>query len=69
MGQWVQETFPVDTANTTSLSHQLWYDIRELDESSVFQAQLQAYNKYGWGELSDIYQFYTRAPDEDVVGE
>ncbi|XP_054285178.1 protein amalgam-like [Macrosteles quadrilineatus] len=67
MGQWVQETFPVDTSNATSLSHQLWYDIRELDESSVFQAQLQAYNKYGWGELSDIYQFYTRAPDEDIV--
>ncbi|KAG8255775.1 hypothetical protein J6590_085134 [Homalodisca vitripennis] len=73
MGQWVQETFPVDTGNSssshTSVSHRLWYDIRDLEESSVFQAQLQVRNRYGWSDLSDVYQFYTRAPNEDVVGE
>ncbi|KAG8335920.1 hypothetical protein J6590_056499 [Homalodisca vitripennis] len=71
MGQWVQETFPVDTGNSssshTSVSHRLWYDIRDLEESSVFQAQLQVRNRYGWSDLSDVYQFYTRAPNEDVV--
>ncbi|XP_065202964.1 lachesin-like isoform X2 [Planococcus citri] len=34
--------------------------IRGLDPGSSYEAIVQAKNKYGWNEVSDLYQFYTR---------
>ncbi|XP_063708471.1 limbic system-associated membrane protein [Culicoides brevitarsis] len=36
------------------------YLIRKLDHNSVYEAMVQARNMYGWNEISDIHQFYTR---------
>jgi hypothetical protein len=40
------------------------YNIRGLDHGSVFEAIVQAKNRYGWNEVSDLYQFYTRGAGE-----
>ncbi|CAD7081255.1 unnamed protein product [Hermetia illucens] len=34
--------------------------IRGLEHNAVYEAIVQAKNRYGWNEISDIHQFYTR---------
>jgi hypothetical protein len=43
-----------------TFTHVMSYNIRGLDHGSVFEAIVQAKNRYGWNEVSDLYQFYTR---------
>ncbi|KAG8231167.1 hypothetical protein J437_LFUL004996 [Ladona fulva] len=45
-------------------SHAMWYNIRGLEAGSVYEALVQAKNRYGWNEVSELYQFYTRGPEE-----
>ncbi|XP_073988666.1 klingon isoform X2 [Rhodnius prolixus] len=49
-----------------TFSHMMSYNIRGLEAASVFEAIAQAKNEYGWNEVSDLYQFYTRGPGEDL---
>ena len=44
------------------------YNIRGLDPASVYEAIVQAKNRYGWNEVSELYQFYTRGPGQDLYG-
>uniref|UniRef100_A0A034WSB8 Hemicentin-2 n=1 Tax=Bactrocera dorsalis TaxID=27457 RepID=A0A034WSB8_BACDO len=37
--------------------------IKNLEHNAVYEAIVQAKNKYGWNEISDIHQFYTRNHD------
>ncbi|CAO1425000.1 unnamed protein product [Diamesa hyperborea] len=37
------------------------YIIIALDHNSVYEVMVQAKNSYGWNEISDIHQFYTRS--------
>ncbi|XP_071447644.1 lachesin-like isoform X2 [Hetaerina americana] len=46
-------------------SHAMWFNIRGLEAGSVYEALVQAKNRYGWNEVSDLYQFYTRGSEED----
>ncbi|KAL1124621.1 hypothetical protein AAG570_001245 [Ranatra chinensis] len=55
-------------SNGETFSHLMSYNIRGLEAASVFEAIVQARNRYGWNEVSDLYQFYTRGPGEDVYG-
>ncbi|XP_046382567.1 lachesin-like isoform X2 [Ischnura elegans] len=45
-------------------SHAMWFNIRGLEAGSVYEALVQAKNRYGWNEVSDLYQFYTRGSEE-----
>ncbi|CRK89241.1 CLUMA_CG003000, isoform A [Clunio marinus] len=36
------------------------YIIRQLEHNSVYEVMVQAKNRYGWNEVSDIHQFHTR---------
>jgi hypothetical protein len=47
-----------------TFTHVMSYNIRGLDHGSVFEAIVQAKNRYGWNEVSDLYQFYTRGAGE-----
>ncbi|XP_063236622.1 lachesin isoform X2 [Bacillus rossius redtenbacheri] len=49
-----------------TFTHTMSYTIRHLDHGSVFEAIVQAKNKYGWNEVSDMYQFYTRGAEPEM---
>ncbi|XP_046677080.1 roundabout homolog 1-like [Homalodisca vitripennis] len=63
VGAWLETTFkPPTSAGRSSLS----FLISGLDSSSVFQAKVQVRNRYGWSDLSDPHQFYTRGADHEL---
>ncbi|KAK7580602.1 hypothetical protein V9T40_001231 [Parthenolecanium corni] len=45
-------------------THVMSYNIRGLEPSSVYEVIIQAKNKYGWNEVSDLYQFRTHSSNE-----
>lgn len=47
-----------------TFSHAMSHNIRGLEPGSVFEAIVQAKNRYGWNQVSDLYQFYTRGYGE-----
>ncbi|XP_044727881.1 limbic system-associated membrane protein-like [Chrysoperla carnea] len=49
---------------TETLNHEMSYNIRDLEPSSVFEVMIQAKNRFGWSELSQLHQFYTRGLNE-----
>ncbi|XP_039279416.1 limbic system-associated membrane protein isoform X1 [Nilaparvata lugens] len=53
-------------SNGETFSHVMSYDIRNLESGSVYEAIVQAKNRYGWNEVSESMQFYTRGPSEDT---
>lgn len=57
-GKWHDVILTPDKDET--FSHVMSHNIRGLDSGSVFEAIVQAKNRYGWNEVSDLYQFYTR---------
>jgi hypothetical protein len=40
--------------------HEASYMIRPLQPGAMYEAIVQAKNRYGWNEVSDLYKFYTR---------
>lgn len=54
--------------NGETFAHTMSYNIRGLEPACMFEAIAQAKNRYGWNEVSDLYQFYTRGPGEDLYG-
>uniref|UniRef100_A0A1B6C8U7 Ig-like domain-containing protein n=2 Tax=Clastoptera arizonana TaxID=38151 RepID=A0A1B6C8U7_9HEMI len=63
-GKW--HDFAIQPTNGASFSRIMSYNIRGLDSSSVYEAIVQAKNRYGWNEVSELYQFYTRRPGQDT---
>ncbi|RZF46856.1 hypothetical protein LSTR_LSTR008237 [Laodelphax striatellus] len=63
-GKW--HDVVLQPSNGETFSHLMSYTIRNLESASVFEAIVQAKNRYGWNEVSDLYQFYTRGPGEHV---
>lgn len=53
-------------SNGETFSHLMSYNIRGLDPASIYEAIVQAKNRYGWNEVSELYQFYTRGPGQDL---
>ncbi|CAB3368811.1 Hypothetical predicted protein [Cloeon dipterum] len=41
--------------------HKASYVIRPLQPGGAYEAVVQARNRFGWGEVSDLYKFYTRS--------
>uniref|UniRef100_A0A0A9XXI1 Lachesin n=1 Tax=Lygus hesperus TaxID=30085 RepID=A0A0A9XXI1_LYGHE len=60
-GKWHEVILHPNNGDT--FTHLMSYNIRNLEAASVFEAIAQAKNRYGWNEVSDLYQFYTRGPD------
>ncbi|XP_037024266.1 limbic system-associated membrane protein isoform X1 [Bradysia coprophila] len=62
-GKW-QDIILIPTVTRTSGNHFLMsHVIRGLEHNSVYEAIVQAKNRYGWNEISDIHQFYTKGHD------
>ncbi|XP_065344709.1 lachesin-like [Cloeon dipterum] len=49
--------------------HKASYVIRPLQPGSVYEAVVQARNRFGWGEVSDLHKFYTRGSSESLLEE
>ncbi|XP_054284958.1 limbic system-associated membrane protein-like isoform X2 [Macrosteles quadrilineatus] len=64
LGTWQEVSFSPQ-ARSGPPQHFVWYHLQSLQPASVFQVHIQARNRYGWGDLSDVYQFYTRGVDDD----
>ncbi|XP_054285081.1 lachesin-like isoform X1 [Macrosteles quadrilineatus] len=52
--------------NGETFSHLMSYNIRGLEPASVYEAIVQAKNRYGWSEVADAYQFFTRGPGQET---
>uniref|UniRef100_A0A1B6E7S8 Ig-like domain-containing protein n=1 Tax=Clastoptera arizonana TaxID=38151 RepID=A0A1B6E7S8_9HEMI len=52
--------------NEETFSHLMSYNIRGLEPATAFEAIVQAKNRYGWNEVSDLYQFYTRGSSSEI---
>lgn len=64
-GQWhdvVLHSTP--TFGESKTTHVMSYNIRGLEPSSVYEVIIQAKNKHGWNEVSDLYQFRTHSSNE-----
>ncbi|CAD7084484.1 unnamed protein product [Hermetia illucens] len=60
---------PEHRTNGEPLTHVMSYTIKGLFPSSVYEAIVQAKNRYGWNEVSDIFQFYTQRSSLDAHSE
>ncbi|XP_044743903.1 lachesin-like [Chrysoperla carnea] len=46
--------------------HIMSYTIKHLEPDSIFEAVVQARNRYGWNEISDLHQFFTRGSEPEL---
>uniref|UniRef100_A0A182SZ33 Fibronectin type-III domain-containing protein n=1 Tax=Anopheles maculatus TaxID=74869 RepID=A0A182SZ33_9DIPT len=68
-GRWHDIILNPPSTRSESYRHIMTYTIKGLDPNSVYETIVQAKNRYGWNEVSDIFQFYTLStdmPNEDV---
>lgn len=67
-GKWHDVVLPPPHINvkglTATLKHGMGYTVKGLEPGSVYEAIVQAKNRYGWNEVSDLYQFATTADGE-----
>ncbi|XP_063706931.1 protein amalgam [Culicoides brevitarsis] len=56
---------PTPRASSEPLTHFMFYTLKGLQPSAVYEAIVQAKNRYGWNEVSDIFQFYTQRSASD----
>ncbi|VVC95567.1 unnamed protein product, partial [Leptidea sinapis] len=57
-GRWHDVVIPAPEP-TGSLTHRVTHELRGLESGAVYEAIVQAKNRYGWNEVSDIFQFHT----------
>ncbi|KAM7358899.1 limbic system-associated membrane protein isoform 1-T3 [Cochliomyia hominivorax] len=62
-GKWHEYHIKPTAVRTDSTHYIMSYVIKNLEHNAVYEAIVQARNKYGWNEISDIHQFYTRNHD------
>ncbi|XP_052863574.1 limbic system-associated membrane protein [Anopheles cruzii] len=60
---------PAPRPPSEPLTHVMAFTLRGLQHSSVYEAIVQAKNRYGWNEVSDIFQFYTQRISSDTHSE
>ncbi|XP_055699736.1 protein amalgam isoform X1 [Phlebotomus papatasi] len=51
---------PTPRSSPEPSEHIMSFHLRGLQPSSVYEGIVQAKNRYGWNEVSDIFQFYTQ---------
>lgn len=66
-GKWHDVSVP--PTNGETFSHLMSYNIRALEPAAVYEAIVQAKNRYGWSEVTDAYQFFTRGPGHEIYGQ
>ncbi|XP_022832190.1 lachesin isoform X1 [Spodoptera litura] len=57
-GRWHDVVIPAPEP-AGSLTHRVTHELRGLQPGAVYEAIVQAKNRYGWNEVSDIFQFHT----------
>ncbi|XP_048002689.1 lachesin-like [Leguminivora glycinivorella] len=57
-GRWHDVVLPAP-APAGSLTHHVSHELKALQPAAVYEAIVQAKNRYGWNEVSDIFQFHT----------
>ncbi|XP_052745989.1 igLON family member 5 [Bicyclus anynana] len=57
-GRWHDVVIPAPEP-AGSLTHRVTHELRGLDPGAMYEAIVQAKNRYGWNEVSDIFQFHT----------
>lgn len=57
---------PAPRAGTEPPTHPMAYTLKSLQPGSVYEAIVQAKNRYGWNEVSDIFQFYTQKNADQI---
>uniref|UniRef100_A0A1A9WBQ4 Ig-like domain-containing protein n=1 Tax=Glossina brevipalpis TaxID=37001 RepID=A0A1A9WBQ4_9MUSC len=62
-GKWHEFHIKPIAIRSDSTHYLMSYVIKNLEHNAVYEAIVQARNKYGWNEISDIHQFYTRNHD------
>ncbi|XP_054283466.1 MAM domain-containing glycosylphosphatidylinositol anchor protein 1-like [Macrosteles quadrilineatus] len=60
VGPWLETRFRPPSSSTLSLL------LGDLQPSSVYQGQTQVRNRYGWSDMSEPFQFYTRGDTHDL---
>lgn len=66
-GQWHDVVIHAPSHVESKATHVMSYNIRGLEPASIYEVIIQAKNKYGWNEVSDLYQFRTHNMNE--IGE
>ena len=51
----------INGVGTQGYEHHQSYILDNLEPDSMYEAQIQAKNSYGWSLVSEKFQFYTRA--------
>lgn len=57
-GRWHDVVIPAPEP-AGSLTHRVTHELKGLEPGAVYEAIVQAKNRYGWNEVSDIFQFHT----------
>ncbi|RVE46400.1 hypothetical protein evm_008934 [Chilo suppressalis] len=57
-GRWHDVVIPAPSP-AGSLTHRVTHLLTNLQAAAVYEAIVQAKNRYGWNEVSDIFQFHT----------
>ncbi|KAL0809098.1 hypothetical protein ABMA28_012723 [Loxostege sticticalis] len=57
-GRWHDVVIPAPEP-AGALTHRVTHELRGLEPGAVYEAIVQAKNRYGWNEVSDIFQFHT----------
>ncbi|CAH0602468.1 unnamed protein product [Chrysodeixis includens] len=57
-GRWHDVVIPAPEPGG-ALTHRVSHELRALQPGAVYEAIVQAKNRYGWNEVSDIFQFHT----------
>ncbi|KAL7022572.1 hypothetical protein ACKWTF_012297 [Chironomus riparius] len=60
-GKWHDQILHPSVQRFDSKTFIMSYIIIALEHNSVYEVMVQAKNVYGWNEVSDIHQFYTRS--------
>ena len=57
----------INGVGTQGFEHHQSYILESLMPDSMYEAQIQAKNGFGWSQVSDKFQFYTRAYGEILI--
>ncbi|CAG9807795.1 unnamed protein product [Chironomus riparius] len=60
-GNWNELVLYPSVSRYDSRHFVMSYIITKLEHNSVYEVMVQAKNRYGWNEVSDIHQFHTRS--------
>ncbi|CAH2083573.1 unnamed protein product [Euphydryas editha] len=64
-GRWHDVVIPAPEP-AGSLTHRVTHELKGLETGAMYEAIVQAKNRYGWNEVSDIFQFHTLGGSHSV---